>query len=173
MHSKKSLKQKLKYLDRLLFLTFRAQEKNIMMFIKNNPRAHSARMNSLLFTSCACITFGLADINDWLFGIIAVLAPVSSFMFFKKTSNAAETWQEEFDKKLMAYDPVDLINFKWLQKSTETKGSIDYGTLRDWMYIERSAIKNMLYPRSDEELVVDKKQSDHVQIKLEFIERKI
>lgn len=173
MYSNETLRQKLKYLDRLLFLIYKAQEKNIMMFITNSPRAHYAWMNSVLFTACACITCGLADINDWLFGLIAILAPVSSFIFFKKTSKAAETWQEEFDKKLIAYEPVDLNNFIWLQKTTEKNGSLDLNSLKDWLYVERSAIKNVLYPKSYEDPVIDKKPSEQIQIKLKFIERKI
>lgn len=180
MHSKETLKRKLKELEKLLALIYQVQEKRLLLLFANNPRAHYASLNSLVFTACVLIPCGLAEINDWGFGFIAIVAPVSSFIYFRKKSTAGETWQEEFDNKLMNYDPVDFHNFRWLQKSTEKNGSLDYGTLRDWIAVERYAITNLLYPKSYEESAIDKnhsdiekKQSEPVLKKLKFIERNL
>lgn len=173
MHSTETLKRKRKELQKLLFLVYKAKEKKMFLFFTNNPRSHSAFISSLVFSACILVPSALADVNDWVFGLISIVVPVSSFIFFRKKSTAGETWQEEFDNKLMDYDPVDLHNFKWLQKTTENNGSLDYDILRDWIYAETSAIKDLLYPKPEEKPAIDKIRTVTQSKKLRFTERNI
>lgn len=173
MNSTETLNRKRKELQKLLFLVYRAKEKKMLLFISNNPRSHSALISSLVFTACILVPCALADVNDWVFGLLSIAVPVSSFIFFRKKSTAGETWQEEFDNKLMDYDPVDLHNFKWLQNATEKYGSIDYDILRDWIYMESSAIKDLLYPKSEKKPAIEKIRTVTQSKKLRFIERNL
>jgi len=173
MHSTGTLKRKRKELEKLLFLVYKAKQKKMWLFCTNNPRDQYASLNSLIFTACILAPCTLADVNDWVFGLLLIVVPVSSFIFFRKKSTAGETWQEEFDNKLMGYDPVDLHNFRWLQKSTEKNGSLDYDTLQDWIFAEKSAIENLLYPERNEKPVIDKIKPVTEPNKLRFIERNV
>ncbi len=163
MHTKETLQLKQKDLEKLLTMVFAAQHKNVLL--RNDPRSYHACGKSLLFTAAILISCLFIQMSDWTFILIVIAAPVISFIFFRKISKYAETWPEEFDMKLLAYQPVDLNNFKWLQKSTESSGTLNYDILREWIVTERFAISELLSPKQE--------WKNHIKIKREMSEVKI